>query len=179
MSVAQILLQVAASIFGGWLAAIFSLRIFRSQRVWERKAEAYTAIFDALYDMARWYDEHFDAEISGRELSEDKKSELSKAYMAAKEKLKRRIASETWLLPEVASQRLEDLFKRLSIERNDWFKMLDEDSYSISMATLDLRLMVREDLGLEGSRLAVLTKQLSSRFTELSSRLARSEKQKS
>jgi hypothetical protein len=179
MSVAQVLLQVATSIFGGWLAAIFALRSFRSQKVWERKAEAYTAIFDALYDMARWYDEHFDAEIRGRELSEDKKSELSKAYMAAKDKLKRRIASETWLLPETASKRLEDLFKCLAIERNDWFKILDEDSYSISTATHDLRVIVREDMGLEGSRLPVLAKQLSKRFTELSSRLLQSEKQKS
>ncbi|HLH11065.1 MAG TPA: hypothetical protein VKV77_04180 [Methylovirgula sp.] len=175
----QLLLQPVLSLIGGWLAATFALRNFRSQKVWERKAEAYTSIFDALYDMARWYDEHYDAEISGRKMTEDKVSELSKAYTAAKEKLKRRVASETWLLAEAASKRLEELFKCLSIERNDWFRMLDEDSYSISEATRDLRVMVRKDLRLEGPLWPLLAKQLSTRFRELSSRSAQSEKQKS
>jgi len=47
-----------ASFFGAWLAARFALYRFYREKVWERKIAAYTAIFEALHDMGRWYEAH-------------------------------------------------------------------------------------------------------------------------
>jgi hypothetical protein len=51
-----------------WLTATLALRRFRSEKVWERKAEAYTATFQALHTMSRWYDEHWSAMDRGLNL---------------------------------------------------------------------------------------------------------------
>src|SRR4051812_13129208 len=94
-----LVLPFAAAALGGWFSAHLALRRFFREQEWERKTQAYTAIFEALYDMRLWFDENWDAEIEGRGLSEEKQKELGEAYRKAKATLQRRLAAETWLLP--------------------------------------------------------------------------------
>jgi hypothetical protein len=49
-------LTIAASFLGAWLAAHFALASFYRERIWERKAATYSAIFEALSVINRWYD---------------------------------------------------------------------------------------------------------------------------
>jgi hypothetical protein len=63
MDYVQPLLTLIASFAGTWFAAHFALRRFYREKVWERKTAAYTAIFEALYDMSLWFETQFNAEI--------------------------------------------------------------------------------------------------------------------
>jgi hypothetical protein len=85
-----VVLPFIAAALGAWFTAHFSLRRFFREKEWERKTQAYSAIFEALHDMRLWFDEHWDAEVEGHKISEEKKAELGKAYRKAKAALQRR-----------------------------------------------------------------------------------------
>jgi hypothetical protein len=134
---------------GAWLAARFALSRFYRERVWERKTAAYTAIFEALHEMGRWFDEHITADQQGIELTQEKKSTLADEYSSAKRALERRLAAETWLLPDDCRTRITTMWKELDYEGHDWYELLATGMDAIFSAQRDLRRLVRKDLGLE------------------------------
>jgi hypothetical protein len=138
-----------AAALGAWFTAHFSLRRFFREKEWERKTQAYTAIFEALHDMRIWFDEHWDAEIAGKQIPEEKQTELSAEYKKARVALQRRLIAETWLLPTACSDRLAAMTRELNKERETFFEDLDEGYGAITKAIRDLRSMVRKDLELD------------------------------
>jgi hypothetical protein len=138
-----------AAALGAWFTAHFSLRRFFREKEWERKTQAYTATFEALYDMRTWFDEHWDAEVGRKELSKERQSELAQDYGAARRTLQRRLTGETWLLPQECSHRLSAMTRELSKERETFFDELDEGYKTITDTIKDLRAMVRKDLQLD------------------------------
>lgn len=49
-----VVLPFIAAALGAWFTAHFSLRRFFREKEWERKTQAYTAIFEALHNMRAW-----------------------------------------------------------------------------------------------------------------------------
>lgn len=147
-----VVLPFIAAALGAWLTAHFSLRRFFREKEWERKTQAYTAIFETLHDMRAWFDEHWDAEAAGREIPKEKQEELGKRYRGAKAVLQRRLAAETWLLPEEYITRIRTMMRALSKNHGSFVEDLDQGSAAMSSAISDLRRMVRRDLKLEGKR---------------------------
>jgi hypothetical protein len=141
----NIVLPFAAAGFGGWIAAQFALGRFRKEKVWERKTVAYTTIFDALYDMSRWFDAHSEAEQNGGELSEQRSNELGDEYRKARDMMLRRIASETWLLPEACINRITVMMAELSNMSEEWGNVVSDGSVAVSSATSDFRALVRSE----------------------------------
>jgi hypothetical protein len=138
-----------AAALGAWFTAHFSLRRFFREKEWERKTQAYTAIFEALFDMRTWFDEHWDAEVKHKELSKERQSELAQNCGAARRTLQRRLTGETWLLPPECSDRLAAMMRQLNKERESFFDELDEGYKTIADTVSDLRTTVRKDLQLE------------------------------
>ena len=103
------ILSMLGSFFGAWFAAHFALRRFYREKVWERKTNAYTAIFEAIHDMGTWFDEHFDSMVRHKEISEEQQHELTTTYQTARKTFERRLTSETWLIPDDIRKRLDDL----------------------------------------------------------------------
>jgi len=145
----SIILPLASAVIGGWLTALFALGRFQKGKLWERKTEAYTAIFAALHDMGRWFDDHFDATERGTEIPMDRQTEMSRDYRRARDALYKRIAGESWVLPSDCIDRIGQLRKQLDVEDHDWIKILDAHSFAISTAMDDLRRLVRRDLSME------------------------------
>jgi hypothetical protein len=145
----NIVLPFVAVLFGGWITAQFALGRFRKEKVWERKTAAYTVIFDALYEMTTVNEEHYDAEITKRDVLQERVEELHVIYRKAQETLLRRLASEAWLIPEACAERIAVLMKELRSQRESWFEELDADGAALARATRDLRELVRNDLGLK------------------------------
>ena len=138
-----------AAALGAWFTAHFSLRRFFREKEWERKTQAYTAIFEALYDMRTWFDENWDAEVKNKELSNERQSQLAQDYAATRRTLQRRRTGETWLLPAECSARLAAMMRELSIERESFFDELDAGYQTITHTISDLRTIVRKDLQLD------------------------------
>ncbi|MHC2672601.1 hypothetical protein ACVI1J_004764 [Bradyrhizobium diazoefficiens] len=130
------------------MAARFALNRFYREKVWERKAAAYTAIFEALHFIDNWYGKHFDAYITQRDMTDDETAKLRTASVDAEAELERRLASETWLIPDKCRLRLAKLTTDLKKREEDWFTYLDAGQATLKTATDELREMVHADLHL-------------------------------
>lgn len=53
---------------------------------------------EALHEMRRWYEMHWDAEVEQRSLSGELKDALINDYGNAKRNLERRVDSEKWII---------------------------------------------------------------------------------
>jgi hypothetical protein len=140
------------SFAGAGLAARLALRRFYAEKVWERKTVAYTAIFEALYDMSRWDDAHITAQMRGHEIEDDEQAKLTAEYQTAKYRLERCLAGQIWLIPDDCRARLNVMFRELNRRVNDWYETLEKDSAAISSAIDDLTILVRGDLKLRPSK---------------------------
>lgn len=149
MQIASIVFTALASFVGAWLAARFALSRYYKEKIWERKAAAFTAIFEALHYIGRWYEKNYDAVQVQREMSDDESSNLKSEANKAEAELERRLASETWLIPKSCRSRLETLTNELKNGKHDsWQQFLDAGCFSISSAIKDLRDLVQKDLGI-------------------------------
>jgi hypothetical protein len=142
------ILTSAASFLGAWIAAHFALSRFYQEKIWERKAAAYTAIFEALHFIDNWYSKHLDAYFSQRELTKEQTDKLRVAANDAEAELERRLASETWLIPNNCRLRLTKLTTDLKPRDLDWFQYLESGQVTLQVATDELRDMVHADLHL-------------------------------
>src|SRR5688572_23498362 len=136
------LLTIAGSFIGAWLAARFGLRRFYDEKLWERKTEAYTAIFAALHDMRRRFDVHYDAEIEERSLDTQTKNKLWSDYKTAREILSKRLAAEVWLIPDDCADRIGKMIRVLEDDNPNWFEVLDTGFAEIEDTIKDLTKLV-------------------------------------
>jgi hypothetical protein len=145
------LLTIVGSSFGAWIAARLAFTRFSREKIWERKAAAYTAIFEALHYIGRWYEKHYEASIEAKEIDDEKTKQLKADANKAEDELERRLASETWLLPAHCRLRLKkmiDDLKNSAYRHTMWQEFLEDGGHIISTATDDLRNLVEIDLGL-------------------------------
>lgn len=156
-------LTAVASFVGAWFAARFALSRFYREKIWERKAAAYTAIFEALHFIENWYSKHFDAYITQREMTEEETAKLRTSANAAEAELERRLASETWLIPDNCRIRLKQLTIDLKNREDDWFQYLEAGAAALQKATDELREMVHSDLHLYSRPRAMLSRFLRQR----------------
>jgi hypothetical protein len=147
------LLSAIAAFIGSWLAARFALDRFYHERIWERRAAAYTAVFDALHDQVKWYSTHLHASKGGREISDDEASKLSAESMAAQSALKRRIDSETWLVSDEFLLRIAKMVEDLGKRQKDWPTHLEVGESALESAIEDLRDIARRELRVPPDRI--------------------------
>ena len=148
---AKLLVALAAPLLGfagAWFATRWALGRFYKERVWERKAAAYTVIFECLHDMLMWHQEHLDATMRYSEIPKSKEEKLEKDYQTAKETMRRRIAAESWLLDGRVETRIVDMMRELKEDRDSWFDILDEGLLAMKNAQADMRTIAREDLAI-------------------------------
>lgn len=74
----SIAIGAITSFLGAWLAANLALKRFYKEKMWERKAAAYTTIFEALHHIRNWYAKNLDAYFEQRDISDEKTKELQK-----------------------------------------------------------------------------------------------------
>ncbi len=135
-------------IVAAWLAARFTAGRFFTERTWERKANAYSTVFEGLHAMLIWTSEHLDAEMEGRELSAAKSNELEAEYQEAKKRIRKEIAAATWLLKPEVEEEMDALWAGLRKRRDSWFEVLDDTYGALANTQTKLRMIAREDLGL-------------------------------
>jgi hypothetical protein len=143
------LLAGVASFIGAWLAARFALHRFYQEKTWERKLAAYTAIFEAIYDMNRWFTIQRNLAVrKGQSLPPEEEQRLRIAYDEAQSVLRRRLAVETWLIPATIASRVDLGLKELSTadDIDDWLHYLHAGTRITSDLINGLSVAVRSDL---------------------------------
>jgi hypothetical protein len=139
-----------ASFLGAWLAARFALSRFYKEKTWERKTIAYTNIFETLHDMSLWSKEHKAYLRWDNEPDSEIEKKLGDDYLAAKARLERQLARETWLLRDAFHKRVALLLSVLARrDHASFYEMVAHDDEALAKATTDLRVLVQRDLRLD------------------------------
>ena len=150
------MLDVAIVIFTGiviavvssWITVQLSLRKFRSERWWERKAETYSRIIEALHNSKAFADTYLEAESEGRELEKKDKELLRQRSEAAHEEISKAMDIGAFLLSNKAQARLKQYQKEAEQagQQQSWFEYLDADWAATDKCLNDMIEIAKHDL---------------------------------
>lgn len=127
---------------------------FARERWWERKADAYARIIEALSDLVFYHETHLDAAETGRTLSEEHRADIEKFWGRGHAEVKRAAAVGAFLISSEAEAALQKFQKGSgeSIHPNNWYGLI-EDSYVVTRDALRAVVAAaKEDLGGEEHR---------------------------
>jgi hypothetical protein len=144
----QTLIGAIIAIIASWVTVWLSLRRFYSEKWWEKKAEAYAAILEALHYMKRAFDEDFDAMIVGREVPEERKKQLNDKYREAYDELMKRTDVEQYVLSDEAVTELLSFQKAYSKAKDthDFFDYIEGSLSTINDTMKRMRDIAKVDL---------------------------------
>ena len=116
-----------------WITVRLSLRRFQTERTWERKVESYQGVIELLHESGVFFDAVFEADIRGKDLSDEKKDHLSKRSSEAREHLEKKILVLSLFLSKEARNCLRKCLKELESARNttDWVQFIDGSNSAI------------------------------------------------
>lgn len=146
VAIGSIATSSAVAIAAVWLASKFAYRQAHIGRVWERNAEAYSEILEAMHEIEEWFRAELDDEFLGREVSEEVQAARNSEYHVARKILRRRIAREVWLLPKEAQQRIASMNTSMSVRQNSWFEHLDTGLCQVRNAISDIAELAQREL---------------------------------
>ena len=144
--------QIVAGVVIAMVTAVvtvrLSLRSFYSERWWERKAEAYTAVIESLHHMKRYDDTMLELTYEGRELAEERKNELLERSQKAYDEFKRLMDVGSFVLAPDAMEELRTLEKEFRKAGNaqTWHDHLEISLAATQVCLDNLRQIGRKDL---------------------------------
>ncbi len=102
---------------------------FARERWWERKVDAYSRIIEALAALVYYYEEHYDAELEHRELTDDHRKEIADYWRRGYTEVKRATAIGAFLVSPEADAVLQKMSKDKGKggHPGDWFSVLESD----------------------------------------------------
>lgn len=117
----QLLLALASGAFGAWIATVFALKRFYSEKWWEKRAVAVIELTDSIYQIKTLQEYYSDLRIYRREgpdeypdfveLDEAQIRELQLAASKAKKLIIKYSHAGQLLIPESVSTLLRDFLK--------------------------------------------------------------------
>ena len=147
---ARISVGAVIAFFASLITVRHALKRFVSEKLWEKKAESYGAILEALHNMKRAYDEDLDAYHKGRKTPDDKQTELTRKYHEAKHELNRRVEVEQFFLADSLLTEISDLYMNLknagADAPQDWYSHIEESWVAINAAQEKIRKIAKDDL---------------------------------
>lgn len=141
------LASLTGGALGAGVAARLALRHYYSQRVWDRRADVYSRIFEALDGEAEWY------RICAQELSDNRmvpveiENERIGLVRAARIKLREELARETLIIPDKMHRRIDNMYRDLEFDDpNNWSANILRGLQVTESAIEDIRNLARLDL---------------------------------
>ncbi len=145
---AQILVGLVVAITTAWVTVHLALRRFRSEKWWERKAEAYSAIIEALHHMKRFADEALDDQLGGRKFPEERRKQLFGKSNEAYDELRKQIDIGSFVLSKDAVEELAS-FEKAHTKAKDtdsYFDFLDDKLLALNTTLQKMREIGKKDL---------------------------------
>jgi len=126
-----------------------SLRRFHAERWWERKAEAYSRIVEALHNAMEYCSAMSDESLTGVEVNDDRKKQLDEAYDGAARELRKATGVGAYIISDEVAAVLAKLQSR---PRLDWqntarFEYYDHEYEGYKRALGDIRRLAKRDWG--------------------------------
>ena len=154
----QYLLSTLTALLVAVLTAIItvclSLRRFYSERWWELKATAYSKIVESLYHIKHDLEVHYDSEISGNSISEERKEELKLESKKGYEEIFKAEGIGAFVISSEVAHSLSQLKQKLDSVNDDpaitsWYEFLDNSLFYINKCLEEIRNCAKKDLKVE------------------------------
>lgn len=130
-SIAAIVVAPLAALLAVWLTNHFTWKRTHSEKIWDRKADAYSAVLQALNEMEATLDAWMTDEMLRRETSDEVGEERRLRFNVARAQLESVIGRELWLLDPALKAHTEKLREVLSARYESWFEDLDASLYEV------------------------------------------------
>jgi len=139
---------LALAVLSALVSVQLALRRFRAERWWERKAEAYSALLIALFDVQRSLDYEIRRIEEGAQLSESYLKDLKDRSRAGYTEIRKAGVIGTFLFGAEAATRINQLVDSLDTPKHglDFYEEVGEDFDAVRSALVDLKQIAKRDL---------------------------------
>ena len=151
-SIDILLTGVLPSLIVGICTAFFSVRLalhrFHAERWWERKAEAYSRIVEALHDAMEYCSDRSHEDMAGQQTSEEREKQLAEDYDRAYRELKKATHIGAYIISDEVAEVLAVLERRPRQDPKDcaWFEIFDSEHEAYKKALAEVRKLAKKDL---------------------------------
>ena len=147
----SIISGLVISVITALVSVDLSFKRFRKERSWERKADSYASIIEALHHMKDYCMKELESLESVTELSEDSKKELWAKSKKGIDNLSMAADVGTFIISNEAVACLKDFQKKYQGTEfgNDVYGYFDSQAAIIEECLNSLREMAKRDLGLK------------------------------
>ena len=149
----QFMANVATSLVAAFASALlavhYSLKRFYSEKQWERKADAYASLLEALHRMKTYSVFHMKYEMRGSEPPEDQQKELVENFLRAHAEVLKRADIGTFAISDEAVSALRGLERGLAESQNvqGWWAHLQLENDAVDRCLASIREIAKKDLG--------------------------------
>ena len=135
----QLLGALLIALVSAWLTVRLSLRRFRLERLWDRKAQSYERVLEAFHKSKKFSFEHLRAWEHGRELTDERDKELRRLAHEALEEILRVSDVGSFTLSSAALELIEKYRAESDNENgiNSWYEHLEHD-FAVTKKYMDL-----------------------------------------
>lgn len=151
-TVENILIAVVPGLIIAVVASIItvrlSLRRFYSEKWWERKADAYSSIVEALYNMKAYVEAYRNAIAEGKDFKRDSDNEIVRKAAEGRDQVFRVAAIGSFIISDEAATSLGQLRDELmkDMQPDSLFNELDEHAAIVTRHLQQLRDLAKKDL---------------------------------
>lgn len=146
--VVRIVTAIFIAVVSAFVTVRLSLNRFYVEKWWERKANAYTTIIEAIHHMRHYCNEQLDAASEDRDLSEKREKELESRRKDAADEIQKAIDVGSFVLNEEAAELLASLGKELYRAKAEptWWDYLAKQEEALRNVLPKLKEIARREL---------------------------------
>jgi hypothetical protein len=140
--------SLAVGFFTAIITVRLSLRQFHAERWWERKADAYSQIVEALHNAVEYCHAMAHESMTGNEMSVEYKKRLTEKYGQAHREIRRATGIGAYIISDEVAEVLTKLEARPSLDwsKSATFEYFDHEHEGYKAALQDIRRLAKKDL---------------------------------
>jgi hypothetical protein len=140
---------LASGGLSAWITYRLAFRRFRAEKSWERRADAYTKVVEALHDSLKFADTHLRHAEKGSDVPPEKDAVVRKAAQEGHDEIRRTADVGKLFLSSTALNRLARFAEESdNVEAETWFDYLEKNYELTSMCLNEFVQLARQDLGI-------------------------------
>ena len=135
----QTISGIVVGVVTGVASSVISILVFRTQRRWERKEDAYKEVLEALHEMKAASSIEYNAAIEMRDLSSERVEIIYKRWFAGRAVVDRYADIGSVVLSTEAEDVLSTLKRELEKSYDTSFERADNDNHNVGIALAALK----------------------------------------
>ena len=135
----KVAVPIAIGLISAFFAAKFAISKHRREKIWERRVDAYTDLIEALHNVKRVRESMYEAELGGREMSDEFQNELWDRSKAARREIERVADHARFLVTPGIGEALSEFEKNMrnALNQQDMWVEVLEAEYNAANSCLE------------------------------------------